>query len=119
MTNADVARIINSDEVQSVVNPAREAPMLTTFSKKKNALKNRKEMAKLNPGSLTKVASRKRALEPGTKEHGTAQKKKAKTVAEAKKHHKGSKTFYSSMMKAFEAAAAKKGEETAKDDEEE
>merc|ERR1719514_25179 len=40
MTNADVARIINSDEVQSVVIPAKSAPK--TYGKKKNCLKNKK-----------------------------------------------------------------------------
>merc|ERR1719146_179702 len=50
MTNADLGRIINSDEVQSVVNPAKEAPKKAEL--KRNALKNRNVMAKLNPGVL-------------------------------------------------------------------
>jgi len=48
MTNADVARIINSDEVQSAVQPAKEGTKKLAL--KRNALKNRKMMAKLNPG---------------------------------------------------------------------
>jgi len=47
MTNADLARIINSDEVQSLVNPAKEGKMVKKV--KKNPLKNIKEMEKLNP----------------------------------------------------------------------
>ena len=46
MENADVARIINSDEVQSVLRPKLEAPK--KYSVKKNPLKNIKEMEKLN-----------------------------------------------------------------------
>merc|ERR1719395_192876 len=38
MENADVARIINSDEVQSVLRPKLEAPK--KFGKKRNPLKN-------------------------------------------------------------------------------
>jgi len=47
MTNADLARIINSDEIQSVVNPAKKGAM--TKKVKKNPLKNVEEMEKLNP----------------------------------------------------------------------
>merc|ERR1719159_2259146 len=121
MTNADVARIINSDEIQSVVSPAKEAPK--SFSKKSNPLKNKKAMMKLNPASKSKYTSQKRKLTPGTKENEIATKKKRKTAAEAKKHHKGSKVFFSSMMKAFEDArqktvASAKAEGEADDEEE-
>merc|ERR1712072_1223298 len=47
VSSADVARIINSDQVQSVIRPA-----ITTqvrHPKKKNALKNRDVMIALNP----------------------------------------------------------------------
>merc|ERR1712100_350120 len=50
MENADVARIINSDEVQSVLRQKLEAPK--KFSVKKNPLKNPMVMARLNPGIL-------------------------------------------------------------------
>merc|ERR1719210_983872 len=49
MENADLDRIINSTEVQSVLRPKLEAPK--KFEMKKNALKNKAEMEKLNPGS--------------------------------------------------------------------
>merc|ERR1719237_1227251 len=48
MENADLARIINSDEVQSVLRPKLEAPK--KCSAKKNPLKNKFVMARLNPG---------------------------------------------------------------------
>lgn len=47
MTNADLARIINSDEVQSVVNPAKSPDK--TKKVKKNPLKNLAVMEELNP----------------------------------------------------------------------
>merc|ERR1712172_359691 len=47
MTSSDVARIINSDQVQSVI----RAPVtkVAQHAKKKNALKNRDVMLQLNP----------------------------------------------------------------------
>ena len=51
MVNADLARIINSDEVQSVVKPIKKdvkrAPL------KKNPLKNLNALLKLNPYAKT------------------------------------------------------------------
>ena len=57
MENADVARIINSDEVQSVLKPKLDAPK--RFGKNKNALTNNAHMARLNPGILQKKANAK------------------------------------------------------------
>ncbi|KAA8495171.1 60S ribosomal protein L4-A [Porphyridium purpureum] len=51
MTNADVARIINSDEVQSAVRPAK--PPSKPLPRKKNPLKNKRAMLELNPASKT------------------------------------------------------------------
>merc|ERR1711982_123963 len=52
MANADVARIINSEEVQSVLRPKLEPPK--KHGRKSNPLKNAKVMEKLNPGSTQK-----------------------------------------------------------------
>merc|ERR1719265_3070504 len=59
MENADVARIINSEEVQSVLRPKLEKPR--KYAIKKNPLKNAQVMARLNPGVLQKRDARKRA----------------------------------------------------------
>jgi large subunit ribosomal protein L4e len=48
MTNADVTRLINSDEVQSVVNAPKESGA-KHYALKKNPLKNLGAMIKLNP----------------------------------------------------------------------
>lgn len=51
MVNADVARLINSDEVQAVVRPVREGSRHTT--QKKNPLKNLNVLLRLNPYAKT------------------------------------------------------------------
>merc|ERR1719299_67319 len=118
MENADVARIINSDEVQSVLRPKLDAPK--KYGAKKNPLKNPMVMARLNPGALQKRAMRKCAHDKSTPEGQTVQKK-VKANAEAHKKHnksqKGDERFYQKMMSAYEAAS--KAKDTAKDDDEE
>jgi len=117
MKNADVARIINSTEVQSVLRAKLEAPK--KFAAKKNPLKNKKLMAILNPGILSKKLSRKHAHEEGTKEYKKVQEAKKARVEASKKHNgtakKGDDTFYKTLMKAFEtkpkAEEEEKGEE--------
>jgi len=52
MTNADVTRLINSDEVQSVVLPPKETA-IKSKALKKNPLKNLGAMVKLNPQAAT------------------------------------------------------------------
>jgi len=51
MSNPDVARLINSDEIQSVVRPQRAAP--GHRSAKKNPLNNLNQLLKLNPYAKT------------------------------------------------------------------
>merc|ERR1719160_2218631 len=74
MTNADVARIINSDEVQSAVLPAKQATQKLPL--KRNALKNRSVMAKLNPGVVQRTKARELAMKEGTKERKALLEKK-------------------------------------------
>merc|ERR1719284_1389905 len=109
MENADVARIINSDEIQSVVRPKLEAPK--GHAVKKNALTNPMVMARLNPGVLQRRKQLKRAAIEGTQEYAAALKRAKKIDDNAKKSHKGSKEFYKKMMTAFESARAKGADE--------
>jgi len=108
MENADIARIINSTEVQSVVRAKLEAPK--GFAVKKNPLKNKMVMARLNPGSVKQGSLRKSAQTAGSKANATVQKKKKARAAASKKHNathkKGDATFYKTLMKAFESKAA-------------
>merc|ERR1712139_13338 len=67
MENADVARIINSDEVQSILRPKLDAPK--KFGLKRNALKNNMLMARLNPGSMQKKTARRNVHTKDTAEN--------------------------------------------------
>lgn len=59
MTNPDLARIINSNEIQSVVQPVKENKVVHEVQKK-NPLKNRKLMDRLNPNAtLVRETARK------------------------------------------------------------
>merc|ERR1712048_702281 len=120
MENADVARIINSDEVQSVLRPKLEAPK--AHAPKKNALKNKALMEKLNPGSTQKRMLRKRACEKGTNESELVHKKKAARLEDSKKYNKsakkGDETFYKKLMKAFETKLVEKEDDAGEDEEE-
>jgi large subunit ribosomal protein L4e len=110
MENADVARIINSDEVQSVLKPKLAAPK--RFGAKTSPLKNNMVMARLNPGFLQKKLARKNAHAKTTAEGKLVQGKKQARVAASKAHNKkfksGGATFYKTLMKAFETKAAPK-----------
>merc|ERR1719277_642779 len=120
MENADLDRIINSTEVQSVLRPKLEAPK--TFEMKKNALKNKDEMEKLNPGSAEQRVLRRKSQEKGSAEQkAAAASKKARVQASKdhnKKHKKGDDAFYKTLMKAFEAKAkaAEEKDEDGEDD---
>mmetsp|Transcript_14096 Transcript_14096/g.33583 ORF Transcript_14096/g.33583 Transcript_14096/m.33583 type:complete len:413 (+) Transcript_14096:87-1325(+) len=107
MANADLARIINSTEVQSVLRPKKEK---ATFAPKRNALKSKEVMEELNPGSTDRKAALQKSSEKGTSEFAEVQKAKKARIEEAKKynkeHKKGEGSFYKTLMKAFEAKAA-------------
>jgi len=107
MENADIARIINSTEVQSVVRAKLEPAK--RFAVKKNPLSNKNVMNRLNPGSTKLKKLRARAQTEGTKQQAMVQKSKKARMAASKKHNqahkKGDATFYKTLMKAFETKA--------------
>merc|ERR1712038_1471969 len=83
MTNADLARIINSDEIQSVVKPALcndDAP-----APKRNAIKNLDALEALDPYAAAARKAETRAMEAraGKKASGLAAKRKAKKAFKA------------------------------------
>ncbi|CAL5420003.1 unnamed protein product [Camellia sinensis] len=98
MVNADLTRIINSDEVQSVVRPIKKevkrAPM------KKNPLKNLNTMLKLNP--YAKTAKRMALLAEAQRLKSTKEKldKKRKQISkeEATKSKSAGKAWYQTMI---------------------
>jgi len=78
MANADVARLINSDEIQSVIRRARDAPRRS--GQKKNPLTNLNALLKLNP--YAKTFKRNAILFDQAKD---VRKKNAKVAKEAAK----------------------------------
>jgi large subunit ribosomal protein L4e len=92
MANADLARIINSDEIQSVLNPAKTD--LKKYARKQNALRNMEALEKLDPyaAEAKRAEARAQAARVGKK----AELLKKKRAAEkAKKQFKPQgKAFY-------------------------
>lgn len=53
ISTSDVTRLINSDEIQSVVRPAGQAVQKRPFTQKKNPLRNKAVLFRLNPYAKT------------------------------------------------------------------
>ncbi|GAO46666.1 60S ribosomal protein L4-A [Saitoella complicata NRRL Y-17804] len=70
ISNPDITRLINSDEIQSVLKPAGPKHQKRTHVQKKNPLKNRAVMLRLNPYVTAKQANQKE--EHGQKSAGEA-----------------------------------------------
>jgi large subunit ribosomal protein L4e len=100
MTNADVARIINSDEVQSVVNPAK--PGQKDYPKKANPLRNIAALEKLDAYAAAKRRSEAKASEARAA-------KKAEILAEKRKARKDKKQ-YKAQGKAFYEKVSAQGD---------
>jgi large subunit ribosomal protein L4e len=99
MTNADLARIINSDEVQSVLRPAQKEDR--SLPEKRNALKNPDVMAKLNPYAVT---SRARAIEKSSKDS-----KKRAEIVKAKRDEAAARKKFVGRKREFFARASAQG----------
>lgn len=96
MVNADLARLINSSEVQAVVRPAVRERRLAR--QKKNPLKNFKALVKLNPYAA--VLRKQEAAAAATK----AAAKKGPKAAALSKTQKASMTKYSKVRRASSKA---------------
>ncbi|TRY51384.1 60S ribosomal protein L4/L1e [Cryptosporidium tyzzeri] len=80
MTNADITRIINSTEVQSVLRPLRGFRCMGSMGRsktKKNNLTNLTKRACLNPAYTSLRKSARLAQIPGTRLHAIKQRQKA------------------------------------------
>merc|ERR1712106_279200 len=100
MTNADLARIINSDEVQSVVNPAKTGR--TKVLRKKNPLCSMVALEKLDPYA---AACRKSAA---LAEEQRSSKKKE--ILAARRAKRVDRKQYKAQGKAFYEAISKQGD---------
>ena len=90
MTNSDLSRLINSDEVQSKVLPPKEGSAARGL--KRNPLKSAEAMDALNPHA---AAARKKARTDQQAAEGAKKNKKAKAVD--KKVSARKKSFYAEM----------------------
>jgi len=100
MTNSDLSRIINSDEVQSAVRPAQLKPRRPLL--KKNPLRNLGFMVKLNP--YAKTLRRKAVVEALRHKHDPESVKKenrAKNLSRKRRNKalkKTRKVFYTTLL---------------------
>jgi large subunit ribosomal protein L4e len=93
ITMGDVARVINSDEVQSVVRAKKPAVSLTRSKQKRNPLKNLGAMVKLNPYALVLRRAELLAQEKRAAQKSKVRAKKTKAAKEA------SKKFYTNLIR--------------------
>ena len=97
MANADLARIINSDEIQSVLNPAKSANKI--YLRKKNPLVSIKALAKLDPYAAAARESERRA-EEARKDKKAETLKKRREVAKSKMQYRAAgKAYYEKVSK--------------------
>lgn len=102
MENADLSRIINSTEIQSVLRPKLEAPK--AHEKKGNPLKSRKLMDKLNP-----YAKERREFMAKQELKGSAEHEAMQAAKKARKENKKAmtdKNYYKNVMAAFDTKPA-------------
>jgi large subunit ribosomal protein L4e len=100
MTNADLARLINSDEIQSVVNPAKLAPK--TYPAKANPLRSIAALEKLD----AHAANKRRMAQKAEQDR---EDNKAELLAK-KRAHRSSQKAFKAQGKAFIAVVSKQGD---------
>ena len=100
MTNADLARIINSDEIQSVLNPAKAQS--EGYEPKANPLRSIAALEKLDRHDANKrrMAQKAEKDREANKAAALAKKRAARTAKKA----------YNAQGKAFIAAASQQGD---------
>ncbi|CAM9950036.1 unnamed protein product [Scytosiphon promiscuus] len=87
MTNTDLNRIINSDEIQSVVNDPKPEAQVRRVARKVNPLKNRSVMLRLNPHHAARIEAQ--------AAHQEANKAGRKAVMKERRARKSEgRTFY-------------------------
>lgn len=99
MQTVDLARLINSDEIQSVVKPAKSSQ--TRAKLKRNPLNNLGAMLQLNPYAKTAkrmqlTAEKQRSADRAAR---AEEKRKAKAAARSSEVKTSGKAFYKQMVK--------------------
>ena len=103
MTNADLAAIINSDEIQSVIRPAKMGPKKAGV--RRCGAKNVKMMEKLNPAHASTRRFNKGLATKGSKLQAITKKRQTARAAKAAKHSNGKK-FIKALMNSYKSAPA-------------
>jgi len=99
MSNADLARIINSDEIQSIVNPIKAGQVAR--APKRNAIKNVDALEALDPYAAAARRAETRAQE--------ARKSKKSEILATKRSKRKEKKAFKAAGKAFYAKASAQG----------
>ena len=97
MANADLARIINSDEIQSIVNPAKRADV-PRLRKKNPLLVSLKALEKLDPYAAAARKAETLAQEARAGKKAAATKKR-RMMATSKAFKAQGKAFYAETSK--------------------
>jgi len=113
MTNADIARIINSNEVQSVLTARKAAPVRT--GSRKNPLKNASVFGRLCPWAATQKKINRLAHKKGSAVQKAVSAQKAKKQAKSKDAKKQSRTWFKDLLAAHNPVPV--AEEAAADEE--
>eukprot|EP01066_Platyproteum_vivax_P001410 Platyproteum_vivax@DN1172_c0_g1_i1.p1 len=103
MTNADLGRLINSDEIQSVLRP--KTPQMSKKMSNRNPLKNLSWMVKLNPNARRIKNHRIASAKVGTKEHEAVQKVKKELKKKRSTNRKINKKYFAGILATFNAKA--------------
>jgi len=99
MTNADLARIINSDEIQSQLKARNR--VLPVAHQKKNPLRNRTAMVKLNPYDRTRIRRQILAEQHAKTAKVNPEAQKAARIADrkrAKARHTRRTVYYKALL---------------------
>lgn len=97
MTHADLARIINSDEVQSVLNPAQMNNVRRL--RKRNAIRNVDALERLDPYAAAARRAETLAMEQRAQNKSDILKKKRLEMKEKKQYKEAGKEFYEKVSK--------------------
>ena len=107
MTNTDIAKIINSNEVQSVLKPAKTGlNQAAGIKQRKSVLKNQSVRGRMCPGLNKRIAIRRAEHVKGSKVQKSVAAAKSKRLAAVKAHKKQKKQFYKELQGAYKVEAA-------------
>jgi len=104
MTNTDISRIINSNEIQSVLCAKKEPKVVKASRQRKNPLKNASVLGRLSPWALTVKKLGAKAHVRGSAVQKMLEKKSKRNADAAKKWGNKSREFYKQLQSAYAVA---------------